>query len=225
MSKAAQAAADLYDLAIIKIDGTSAFNLQHRNVAFRAMQEVAPLTATALGQFYQRTSEKLIQVGDHLQSVFVNTGGNRETPAHPRVLALAWTCPSAAWRRGYETHSNTTSATRCATITDSGLTWMTSLSRSRRSWSTIPCTMRQRSSRNQATRSTGENSRYMPRSPLDGSRTLCSWRPRRPVGRSLTGPTGGQRTESSFSAPTSSNPAHRLPNPPPGLDWFRSLPR
>jgi hypothetical protein len=55
MSKAAQAAADMFDLAIIKIDGTSAFNLQDRRVAFQAMQRVAPRTATALGQFYQRT--------------------------------------------------------------------------------------------------------------------------------------------------------------------------
>ena len=58
MSKAAQAAADTFDLAIIKIDGTSAFNLQNRKVAFRAMYQVAPLTATAQGQFYQKTSEK-----------------------------------------------------------------------------------------------------------------------------------------------------------------------
>ena len=83
MSKAAQAAADAFDLAIIKIDGTSAFNLQDRRVAFQAMHRVAPLTATALGQFYQRTSEKLIQVGDHYKSVFVNTGWEQGDPGAP----------------------------------------------------------------------------------------------------------------------------------------------
>ncbi len=83
MSKAAQAAADAFDLAIIKIDGTSAFNLQDRRVAFQAMHRVAPLTATALGQFYQKTSEKLIQVGDHYKSVFVNSGWEQGDPGAP----------------------------------------------------------------------------------------------------------------------------------------------
>ncbi len=63
MSKAAQAAADMMGLCLVKIDGTSAFNLQKRAVAFQAMYRAAPRTATALAQFYQHASLKLVHVG------------------------------------------------------------------------------------------------------------------------------------------------------------------
>ncbi len=88
MSKAAQAAADVLGLCLIKIDGTSAFNLQKRPVAFQAMYRAAPRTATALAQFYQHASLKLVQVGKGYQKLWVNTGWEQGDPGAPQGFAF-----------------------------------------------------------------------------------------------------------------------------------------
>ncbi len=88
MSKSSQAAADVMGLCLIKIDGTSAFNLQKRSVAFQAMHRAAPHTATVLAQFYQHASLKLVQVGKKYRKLWVNTGWEQGDPGAPPGFAF-----------------------------------------------------------------------------------------------------------------------------------------
>ena len=75
-------------ICLIKIDGTSAFNLQKRPVAFQAMYRAAPHTATALAQFYQYASLKLVQVGKQYRKLWVNTGWEQGDPGAPPGFAF-----------------------------------------------------------------------------------------------------------------------------------------
>ncbi len=102
MSKAAPAAADMMGLCLIKIDGTSAFNLQKRAVAFKAMYNAAPYTATALAQFCQHASLKLVQVGKQYQKLWVNTGWEQGDPGAPPGFAFGMDASFRALSRDLE---------------------------------------------------------------------------------------------------------------------------
>ena len=104
MSKTAQAAADMMGLCLIKIDGTSAFNLQKRPVAFQAMYQAAPHTATVLAQFYQHASLKLVQVGKHYRKLWVNTGWEQGDPGAPPGFAFGMDVSLRALAKDLEEH-------------------------------------------------------------------------------------------------------------------------
>ena len=83
LAKVAQYASDAWGLAVIRLDGTSAFNAQNRATALGRLAEVAPCLANLMSSFYGRPSQRWVQEGDAWTPLWTSDGWAQGDPGPP----------------------------------------------------------------------------------------------------------------------------------------------
>ena len=100
LSKVAQFAADCWGFAVIRLDGTSAFNAQSRAAGLTRLAEVAPALANLLASFYARPSERWVQEGAGWTQLWTSDGWAQGDPGPLLPTLRGSTARPAPRRRG-----------------------------------------------------------------------------------------------------------------------------